>query len=289
MPTQSIPQCSDPDMRAPTLQDYLRQNGGTQPKSALHVSPISSSDMTLQFKNVDEARACHAERSMSWHPPRKDSTIPRDDGQRKSYVRRLRTAMLGIPLTLETAKFFATRWRHSTRSNQPPYHLRDMWTVCEELVGIAERLHNNGPRTLLIYDPGALIKAAISKRMTFRKRINSMIDHLLMSKNAVDCLMRGEQRIMFVACTGRILRKRSKALHTATIQTLDEGNIAPLVPSVPAKQPRKRSADAAQLGDSIDRPTKRSRGLAALRSPELPENYFEELGREYSVGASALL
>lgn len=280
MPTQSTPQCSDPDMRVPTLQDYLRQNGGTQPKSASPVSPISSSDITLQFENVNEARACHAERSMSWHSPRNDSTIPRDDGQRKSYVRRLRAAMLGIPLTLETAKFFATRWRHSTRSSQPPYHLRDMWTVCEELVGIAERLHNNGPITLLIYDSGALIKAAMSKRMTFRKRINSMIDHLMMSKDAVDCLMRGEQRIMFVACAGRNFKKRTNASHQYMSPTLDEGHISLPVPWVFAEQPCKRSADAAQLGGSIDRRRKRSRGLAALCSHELPDNYFEELGRE---------
>ena len=195
--------------------------------------------------------------------------------------------MLGIPFTFDTAKFFGTRWHHATKKNRPPYHLRDMWTVCEELVGIAERLHNEGRESLsLMCDSRTFIKAAMTKRMTFRKRITSMIDHLLASKNTVKSLMKGEQRIGFVACAGWIDKKRLNASHQSRAPTCAKCHISPPDSWVLAEQPRKRSADTAQLGESFDRPAKRARRFAPLRSPE-QEEYL--IITEYSFGVLAKL
>ena len=229
MSTEWTSGCSDPNVRAPTFQKYLERLG---------------------------------DRSVNWYPPGNDSTIPEDDVQRRNHAFKLRAAMLGISfIGHQNFRSFPARWKQATIDSAPPYPLSEMWSVCEELVGIAEQLHIEGPNPLLMYDLDALEEAAFSRWMTFRNRMHSIIFVLLKSKNAVDCLMEGEQRVRFVASAGNNFQDKSwEKIWLAT---------APITNDTPsrwvlAEQPRKRSADAAELGEGLDRPAKRARRLAPL-------------------------
>jgi hypothetical protein len=108
--------------------------------------------------------------------------------------------MLDISQTTEDSLPFHARWKKPISTGTPPYPLSALEAVCWNVINIAERLHNEGPEFLLIFDHKALAKAAKSKYMTFATRIDAVVELMLVSKKAVDALMRGEKLAVFVAC-----------------------------------------------------------------------------------------
>jgi hypothetical protein len=188
--------------------DVLASSGGGHTQqvktpysdSAGHVVTANGAAVSLEFTNRTQAQTHQLARNLGWHPPKDDPTIPQDDIQRSAYVLRLKAAMLDISKTTEDSLPFHARWKNPISTGTPPYPLSALEVVCWDLISIAERPHTEGPEFLPIFDRKALAKAAKSKYMTFAARIDAVVELMLVSKKAVDALMRGEKLAMYVAC-----------------------------------------------------------------------------------------
>ncbi|KAF2742370.1 hypothetical protein M011DRAFT_370594, partial [Sporormia fimetaria CBS 119925] len=177
----------------------------------------------LYFNSHAEAQAANL--GLDWAPPENDDTLPKTDHDRRQIVARLRTAILNREGTgdKDTSPVFIKRWVDTEPDYFYPY--KAIEKACWDIVGLAEKLHTEGPRDFPLHDPDFNLKIEKTKDWTFEQRLSLVTQVLHTYKGRCDKVMKGPEMLLLVVAPQEALQtsKTNRVQNDNRAKILDEG------------------------------------------------------------------
>ncbi|KAF2027778.1 hypothetical protein EK21DRAFT_91286 [Setomelanomma holmii] len=195
-------------------------DGLVLPKSVLP----EFSTLTLAYNNYDNANRAATDVSIAWSPPENDSTVPTTDVKRQEYVLRLLLAFRNVESLQNAGRGNVKRW-NSIESVEKHYGKGSMEKACWDILHNAERLHNEGPSFVRIYDPVILKNIEKDSHLSFEERIRHLVKLLCFYKSKCEDVMKPGQLEDIVASPRTKLQncKENKKNNTERSEMLAKG------------------------------------------------------------------
>ncbi|KAH7377362.1 hypothetical protein BKA66DRAFT_443394 [Pyrenochaeta sp. MPI-SDFR-AT-0127] len=152
----------------------------------------------LFFSSLEEAVVSMP--TPTWRSPANDAGVPTTDHERQKWVVRLLDAVNNIENTHDKqGAVFKKRWFDPSKGASSFYSAVDKEILCWDILDLAERLHRDGPKVFLAFDPTFWKHAAKTRFWDFEKRMKNIIELLTYSKGRCDKLLTGVGLQLIVA------------------------------------------------------------------------------------------